>query len=78
MGVQMEFSSKCPDLWFGAFWAFSKGVLFILYYLSLDVTLDIAVMADSDATLDCQRCPKSPFCSCSVNLGILSGGEANI
>lgn len=53
-----EFLSRCPDLWFWPFQAPPQTWH----------TLDLTVMADSDSTLDCQRCPKSPLCSCSIQM----------
>ena len=50
--VQMEFLSKCPDLWFGAFQVLPKGISIIRHYPSLDRGLDITVRADSDSMLD--------------------------
>lgn len=44
-------------------WAPPKGIPLTSHYLSLEITLDITVMAESDPLLDCPRCPRSPLCS---------------
>lgn len=54
----MEFLSKCPDLWFGVFRVPPKGIPITPHYLSLGMALDIAVIADSNSILDCQKCSK--------------------
>lgn len=45
----------------GAFWVSPKGILIIPHYLGLDMALDIAIIADSNSMLDCQKCSKTSF-----------------
>lgn len=45
------------------FWAPPKSILVIPHYLSLDIALDITVMAESDSLWDSPKCPRSPLCS---------------
>ena len=66
ISVQTDSLSKCPDLWFWAFWGPLKGIPIIRHYLNLDIAFHITVMADNDAIMDCQRYPKIPLCSCSI------------
>lgn len=70
IGVLMESLSKCSDLWFEAFQGPHKGSC-SPHYLNISIALDKTVMNDSDFVLDCQRRPKSPLCSCSIQLWTL-------
>ena len=65
-GVRIESLSNCPGFWFGVSWVPSKGVPVTPHYLSPDIAVDITVTADSDSTLNCERCPKSALCLCSA------------
>lgn len=51
-----------------------KGVPVTPHYLSLDIALDVTIMADSDSILHCQKCPKSLLSSCSLHPGKVVSG----
>lgn len=43
-----------------------KDVPVIPHYFSIDIALDITVMADIDSILGCQKCSESLLSSCSI------------
>ena len=60
IGVQVESSSECPDL-FWVFWAPPKGAPITSHYFSLDTALNTPCeshVADSDFISDCRKCSK--------------------